>query len=433
MFVRLLTESVRRGARRRLLAAVAVAVGVLTATALAEVLLASGDRLAADLGSYGANIEVLPADGADSFDAAELTAVRNIFWRNNVVAVAPTVEVNVRFAGDDVDPLHVDPLHVTPLHVAPLVGTWFEVAMDDELVTGLPQVRPTLATDGRWPADDVGSGEVALGRRLAARLGAATGDRVTVSLGDRSRQLAVVGVVTSGGDEEERAFAPLALVAALAGREPVTAAGDGGPIPGGLVTRAEVFALTNPELENRKPVAAMTPQEYDLWYCTAYPSSVAFQIEEAIDGTRAGVVPAITGATRDLLGKLRAVLLAVAIVSLAGAALAVAAVMTATVLERRLEAGLMLALGGESWKVAGFFLAEAALVGFAGGLAGALAGLALGRPLGGLIFGVEVPWTPVLLPLGVAAGMAIAVAGSALPVLRLFQGRPALQLRRATA
>jgi predicted lysophospholipase L1 biosynthesis ABC-type transport system permease subunit len=127
-----------------------------------------------------------------------------------------------------------------------------------------------------------------------------------------------------------------------------------------------------------------------------------------------------------------AALLAV-VVALAGAALAVAAVMTATVLERRLEAGLMLALGGESWKVAGFFLAEAALVGLAGGLAGALAGLALGRPLGGLIFGVEVPWTPVLLPLGVAAGMAIAVAGSALPVLRLFQGRPALQLRRATA
>lgn len=428
MFVRLLTESVRRGARRRLLAAVAVAVGVLTATALAEVLLASGDRLAADLGSYGANIEVLPADGADSFDAAELTAVRNIFWRNNVVAVAPTVEINVRFAAEQ-----GAPPHVAPLHVAPLVGTWFEVAMDDELVTGLPQVRPTLATDGRWPADAAARGEVALGRRLAERLGAATGDRVTVSLGDRSRELAVVGVVTSGGDEEERAFAPLALVAALAGREPVTAAGDGGPIPGGLVTRAEVFALTNPELENRKPLAAMTPEEYDVWYCTAYPSSVAFQIEEAIDGTRAGVVPAITGATRDLLGKLRAVLLAVAVVSLAGAALAVAAVMTATVLERRLEAGLMLALGGESWKVAGFFLAEAALVGLAGGLAGALAGLALGRPLGGLIFGVEVPWTPVLLPLGVAAGMAIAVAGSALPVLRLFQGRPALQLRRATA
>jgi putative ABC transport system permease protein len=418
MFVRLLTESVRRGARRRLLAAVAVAVGVLTATALAEVLLASGDRLAAELGSYGANIEVLPAAGAESFDAADLVAVRDVFWRNNVVAVAPTVEVNVRFAGD---------------HVAPLVGTWFDVAVDDDLVTGLPRVRPTLATDGRWPADAEGSDEVALGRRLAARLGAATGDRVTVSLGERRREVAVVGVVTSGGDEEERAFAPLGLVAALAGREPVFAPGDGGPIPGGPVTRAEVFALTNPELDNRKPVAAMTPQEYDLWYCTAYPSSVAFQIEEAIDGTRAGVVPAITGATRDLLGKLRAVLLAVAVVSLAGAALAVAAVMTATVLERRLEAGLMLALGGESWKVAGFFLAEAALVGLAGGLAGALAGLALGRPLGGLIFGVEVPWTPVLLPLGVAAGMAIAVAGSALPVLRLFQGRPALQLRRATA
>lgn len=424
MLVRLLTESIRRGARRRLLAAATVAVGVLASTALLEVLLASGDRLAAELGSYGANIEVTATDPGGTFDAAALTEVRRIFWRNNVVAMAPLIELDAAFSGRGGQGL------------APLVGTWFEVAFDDGWTTGLPQVRPALEIAGRWPRD--GEPEVAIGRRLAARLDAAAGDELTVALAGRERRLRVVGVVASGGDEEERAFAPLAAVHALTGRAAGGGTASGGTVPGntvpgGAVTRAEVFALTNPELANRKDPSAMTAEEYDRWYCTAYPSSVAHQIDEALPGATAGVVLGITSASRDLLGRLRAVVLAVATVALLGAVLGVTAVMTATVLERRLEAGLMLALGAEGWRVAGFFLAEAAALGLAGGLAGGVAGLALGRPLGQAVFGVAVPWTPVLLPLAAAAGMLLAVAGSAPPVLRLFRGRPALQLKRATA
>ena len=429
MFLRLLTESVRRGARRRLLAASAVALGVLASTALVEVLLASGDRMAAELASYGANIEVLPAAPGGTFDAASLTAVRGIFWRNNVVAMAPLVELNAAFTAAGGDRPGGADAGAAPAAtvVAPLVGTWFDVAFDDGWTTGLAKVRPTLSVAGRWPRD--GAGELALGRRLAARLGAAAGDELDVALAGRRQRLRVVGVVASGDDEEERAFAPLAAVHALTGRP---ASADGG-VPGGAVTRAEVFALTNPELGNRKDPDTMTPAEYDRWYCTAYPSSVARQIDEALPAATAGVVTRVTAASRELLGRLRAVVLAVAAVALLGAILGVTAVMTATVLERRLEAGLLVALGAESWKVAAFFLTEAALLGAGGGLLGGLAGLALGRPLGQAVFGVAVPWVPVLLPAAVAAGVAIAVAGSAPPVLRLFRGRPALQLKRATA
>lgn len=420
MFLRMIAESVRRGARRRLLAAATVAVGVLASTALVEVLLASGDRLAAELGSYGANIAVRPAEGRETFDAAGLTEVRRIFWRNNVVALAPRLELNVGLeaAGGGAA-------------VAPLVGTWFDVVPDPredpEFATGLPRVRPTLRVTGRWPDD--GAPEVALGRRLARRLDAAVGDRVTATLAGRSRELEVVGLVTSGGGEEERGFAPLAALGALAGRPEL---GAGSP-PGGPVTGAEIFALTNPEAENATDPETMTPEEYDAWYCTAYPSSVAFQVDEALPDARAEVVTGITGATRMVLERLHAVSLAIALVALLSAALGVTAVMTATVLERRLEAGLLLALGAEGWKVASFFLAEAALLGAAGGAVGGALGLAAGRLLGQAVFGVAVPWAPVLLPVAVAAGVAIAVLGGAVPVLRLFRGRPALELKGATA
>ena len=430
MFVRLLTESVRRGARRRLLAASAVALGVLASTALVEVLLASGDRLSAELGSYGANIEIHATTPDGTFDAASLAAVRRIFWRNNIVALAPLVELRAGFAPATgaAAATFAPPSAAT---VAPLVGTWFDVAFDDGWTTGLPRVRPTLAVAGRWPRD--GAAEVALGRRLAARLGAAAGDELSVTLAGRRERLRVVGIVESGGDEEEQALAPLAAVHALSGRSSGAGAASRAAIPGGAVTRAEVFALTNPEVGNRKDPETMTPEEYDRWYCTAYPSSVAHQLDEALPDATAGVVTRITAASRLLLERLRSVVLAVAAVALLGAILGVTAVMTATVLERRLEAGLLLALGSETWKVAAFFLTEAALLGAAGGLLGGLGGLALGRPLGQAVFGVAVPWAPVLLPLAVVAGAVIAVAGSAPPVLRLFRGRPGLQLQRATA
>lgn len=412
MFFRLLIESLRRGSRRKLVALAAIALGLAAATALVEVLVASGDRVAAELGSYGANLEVLPAEGRDTFDAAELAAIRKIFWRHNIVAMAPLLDLRVRFE-DDV--------------VAPLVGTWFEAKVEDEWTSGLPAVRPTLAVDGRWPRDD--AREIALGRRLAQRLDAGPGDELTVELAGRGQRLTVVGTVTSGGLEEEQAFAPLAVVHGLTG----TSSRPGDGPPGGPVVQAEVFALTNPESENVVDPETMSPEEYEIWYCTAYPSAIAHQIDEAMESATARVRTDVTQATAQVLGRLDRVLLALAAVVLVGAAVGVSAATTATVLERRLEAGLFLALGAETWKVVAFFLAEAVVLGLAGGLLGGLGGLAGGRLLGRWVFDVTVPWVPLLLPVALGVGVAVSLVGAGLPVLRVLRGRPALTLKRATA
>ena len=141
----------------------------------------------------------------------------------------------------------------------------------------------------------------------------------------------------------------------------------------------------------------------------------------------------VTQATADVLGELRGVLLALALVSLAGAAVGVTAAMTATVLERRLEAGLLVALGAARRLVALFFLSEAALLGLAGGLLGGLGGLAAGRLLGAAALGVEVPVTWILLPFAALLGLLIAVLASLAPVTRALGRHPAALLKRATA
>ncbi len=302
--------------------------------------------------------------------------------------------------------------------MAPLVGTWFDHPLEPGFRTGLPRTRPTLAVEGRWPAE--GAAEVALGRRLGARLALRPGSDLRASLGDRSQDFRVVGIVTSGGEEDDQAFAPLATVERLSGLS-------------GRYTRAEIFAMTVPEVRNSHPDPARNPKEYETWYCTAYPSSIALQLDEALPGARTSVNYGVTQATADVLGRLRWVLTALAAVALAGAAVGVTAAMTATVMERRLEAGLLVAIGAPRGRVVLFFLTEAALLGLFGGLAGGGMGLVAGRLLGSGALGVTVPWMPILLPFAALLGLAVAVAASAAPVARALERYPADILKRATA
>jgi len=414
MYLRMVRASLIRDPRRKVVAFAAVALGVLAATALTAVLVSSGDRLAAEMGAYGANLEVLPAEGREVFEASELGKIRKVFWRHNILAFAPELPLRAKLAARDGNDGR-EPRS----RVAPLVGTWFDVAVEEDWRTGLPATRPTLEIEGRWPRD--GASEVVLGRRLARRLEAAPGATVEATIGSRQRRLEVVGRVTSGGPEEEQAFAPLAVVSELAGHA------------AGVATRAEVFALTVPETHPIEDPEALDAEAYERWYCTAYPSVIALQIDEALADARAQTLTGITDATAELLLSLRRVLLALAVVILVGAGLGVAAVTTTSMLERRQEAGLLLALGAETWKVAAFFVAEALIIGLTGGLAGGLLGLIAGRALGTAVLGVAVPWVPVLLPAAVAAGCAVAVAGALAPVLRLLADRPALALKEAAA
>jgi putative ABC transport system permease protein len=407
MYARLLLESLRRGTRRKLLAVSAVALGTLGATALGEVILSSGDRLAAEMGSYGANLVTTPAGEGETLAVADLARVRRIFWRNNIVAVAPTLDLRVRMATGAVADV-----------VAPLVGTWFDHPLEPGFRTGLPRTRPTLAVEGRWPTE--GAPEVALGRRLSQRLGLRPGGELRASLGGREQGFRVTGIVTSGGEEDDQAFAPLAAVERLSG------------LPGRF-TRAEIFAMTVPEVRNTHPDPARNPKEYETWYCTAYPSAIALQLDEVLPRARTSVNYGVTQATADVLGRLRWVLTALAVVALAGAAVGVTAAMTATVMERRLEAGLLVAIGAPRGRVVLFFLTEAALLGLFGGLAGGGLGLVAGRLLGSGALGVTVPWMPILLPFAALLGLAVSVVASAAPVARALERYPADILKRATA
>ena len=188
----------------------------------------------------------------------------------------------------------------------------------------------------------------------------------------------------------------------------------------------EISAVTVPEPTfQRKDPAAMSPEEYDAWYCTAYPSAVALSVDEALPSGRADVVRQVAGTAGAVLLRLRVVLGALAAVALLGAFLGVASAMAATVQGRRRELALLAALGSERRFIARFLLAEAGLLGLLGGLLGGLGGLAAGRALAAALFELPAAWTPVLLPFAVALGLAVAAAGTLRPLLSVLREPPA--------
>jgi macrolide transport system ATP-binding/permease protein len=81
----------------------------------------------------------------------------------------------------------------------------------------------------------------------------------------------------------------------------------------------------------------------------------------------------------DLLSRLRIALLALALVALLLACLGIANTMYSAVLERTKEIGVLKALGARSRDVLQMFVAEAALIGLAGGIIGTLGAVGLAR------------------------------------------------------
>jgi macrolide transport system ATP-binding/permease protein len=141
----------------------------------------------------------------------------------------------------------------------------------------------------------------------------------------------------------------------------------------------------------------------------------------------------------DLLGKMRVALLGLALVALLLACLGIANTMYTAVLERTKEIGVLKALGSRSRDILFIFVAEAAVIGLAGGLIGALFAVALARlgnaavdrltqELSTTGFDVFRTSVPIMLAAIVVAVVLSTVSGL-LPAVRAAAHDPARALR----
>jgi putative ABC transport system permease protein len=418
MFARLVYESFRRQKRRKLLAGAAITLGVTVATAMIAVATDIGDKINRELRTIGANLLVTPqedrldveiggvnlkppTDGA-FLNEADLPKIKGTFWHNNITGFAPMLPVNVMLQRDG------ETENLT------LLGTYFAKQVSfgkEEFTTGVRSTHPWWKVSGAWPDDS--SRDVLLGERLAAHLSARPGDEVTLS----GRPLQVSGVLSTGGGEDDQIVAPLALAQEILGKP-------------GAVRRVYVSALTKPEdaLARRDP-KSMSGSVYDRWYCSPYPQSIAFQLQEAIPHSHAEQIRQVAQNEGAVLTRIEGLIFLVTLAALFASALAVSAAMATAIFERRSEVGLMKALGAGKLAVASVFFAEAALLALIGGLVGFAAGGLLAHQIGRSIFNSEITIPPVLLPVILGIAVIVTFAGSAVAIRNAVRLDPVFALR----
>jgi len=129
-----------------------------------------------------------------------------------------------------------------------------------------------------------------------------------------------------------------------------------------------------------------------------------------------------------IYNRISGVLTATVAIVLVLTGLCVMAAMTNVAMERKMDVGLMKAIGGSMRRVLRLFLAEAALLGLAGGMIGAAAGIFLSVGLGKAVFGVAARPRLIVYPVAVALTIIVAIL-SAYPLRRLASIRPASVFR----
>jgi putative ABC transport system permease protein len=229
--------------------------------------------------------------------------------------------------------------------------------------------------------------------------------------------LKAVGILDSGGPEDDAVIVPLSVAQQIAGKP-------------GKYRKLYVSALTKPEdaFAKRDP-KSFTPAEYDRWFCTPYISSIAFQIQQQLPGTDVRVIRRVAEGEGQILTRVQMLLWLVTGAALLAAALAVGASAAASVIERRTEIGLMKALGAGSGTVGFLLAAEQLLLAFLGGGVGYALGILLARLLGEKIFGVAPEPSLIVFLVIVALAAGVTILGSALPLRRASRYEPAPILR----
>lgn len=411
MFWRMVFQSFRRQKGKMAMIAFTIALGASLATAMLNVMFGVGDKVNQELKTYGANIRVVPQTasllndiygvdgGSEKFlREDELGKIKTIFWAFNIVDYAPYLEAEVLLDGKKIG----------------MTGTWFNhhlsLPTGEELDTGMISMKSWWHISGGPWLKDSDENSVMVGREIAEELNLNAGDSVFLKGSAAAKSFVVKSIFDGGGEEDSRIFMNLHDAQALVGKE-------------GLINSIEVSALTSPDNELARRAAqnpeSLTNAERETWYCTAYVSSICYQIQEVISNAVAKPVRQVAESEGAILGKTQLLMLLITVLSLIASALGISNLVTASVMERSKEIGLLKAIGAHDTPVAWLVLTEIIITAILGGLVGYFAGCAFAQIIGRTVFGSAIAVTPVVIPLVAILIFLVTMAGS-IPSIRMI-------------
>ena len=381
-FLRLVQRSLTHRVGKWLTAILAVAMGVSLVSTSLTLALGMRAKMSQALRAYGANILLVPAAGPAAAGGAPAGAQLFASMSEDLLVRLGDLSRDLPLVG--YAPLLYAMAEIGSHRVA-LVGTWPDA---------IRQVNPSWRMEGGWITDRAELAEAILGSSLAQKLALTVGAPLPLTIQGRTRTFHVVGILSTGGSEDEQVLVTLRAAQELAGRA-------------GHLNLIQVSAL-----------AADRGME-----------AVARALEAGLPGVAARTQLRLVEAEERLLARLSLLLGLIAGLVLVASTLTVAADMATSVLERTREIGLMKALGASRARVGCLFLAESGLIGLAGGLLGGAAGLLLAQIIARTAFGGTVPFSTLPTVASIGVGMCVASLAGLIPVRRAASAQPSLVLR----
>ena len=425
MLFRLIRGAIFRQKGKLFLIAFTIALGASLATAMLNVMLDVGDKVNQELKTYGANIVVKPKDSSllsELYDVEdegsklqqswlqenELGKIKTIFWTFNIIDYAPFNEAKAKLPDGT---------------AIPVVGTWFNHHMDlptgESLDAGVRSLRSWWdVPEGTWIDEQSPNSErhAMIGSVLAAQKGIHVGDTIRLTGPKDTVDVSIVGIFSAGGDEDERIYTPLPVAQQLTGTT-------------GKVSSIEVSALTTPDNDLARRAAknpgALSKADYETWYCTAYVSAICYQLQEVLTNSSASAVRRVAESEGAILNKTQLLMILITALSLIGSALGISNLVTASVMERAQEIGLLKAIGAHDRAITGIVMTEMLITAFVGCVVGYFAGLGFSQLIGKGVFGSAIEMKVMVIPI-VALLIALVTILGSLPAIRtVLRLRPA--------
>ena len=373
MFLRMIVRALFRQKSRMFVALLAVAVGAAIISGMITVYREVPAQLGREFRAYGANVLLLPAGEAKSFDESALQKAREALAGRDIVGMAPflyeRLEVNKQ-----------------PVLVG---GTDFEE---------VKKVSPYWMIKGAYPA--AGTREILLGSEMAAKLARDTdklvGQTVTVSAGEGTAMVpfTVSGIVSTGGKEEQFAFLNLDALQEIVEKPNTVGLAQ-------LSIVADGDSLKTAEDAVRAANVGIEPEE----------------------------VQQIAHSEFGVLQKLEVLILLVTLIVLILTLICVTTTMTAVVTERRKEIGLKKALGAANANIVAEFLGEGCVLGLVGGLLGSGFGYLFAQSVSLNVFSRGIAFAPDIAVLAVILSVVVTGGASLIPVRIATSVDPAIVLR----
>ncbi|MBP3207179.1 MAG: ABC transporter permease [Campylobacter sp.] len=407
MFFRIIRASILNSKDNKILAFLTILLGVSLIACMLNITLKIGDEVAKELRSYGSNIVVLPSSqnlnieiagkeysplkNEDYLNEKDLHKIKEIFWRNNIVAFAPFLS--------------------TKFNEFEITGTYFDKVIpiegESDFKSGVATLYPFWVVDGRFPKDD-SLDEVLVGERLNLKLGE------KLNLGEF--EVKVVGILKNGDEMSDKIITSLNLVQKITDKA-------------GLIAKAEVSAMTIPEddlsVKARRDFESLDAVAYDKWYCSAYVSSIAYQITEDFPNATAKALLSVSETQSGITKKIQNLMAVVSILSLFISAICITSLLTSEIHRRKKEIGLLKALGAGNFMIYTQFATETFIVCAIASIFGAILGYILSFIIGYQIFGSLIGISLMVLPLSVIFGLLICIFGSILPLKSVIKLLPA--------